>query len=141
VLVVGTRPHDLPVPRQDVHLPDRLVREAVAEGRRLDAESSDGASEGDRLELRYDQRRPMVRQESVDDLLVGGHPLDLGRARVGIDVEHPVERADVEPGGALGPEAEQVGGGLGQPDRSVGGQPPVLLDQFPHLIDMALSGP
>ena len=41
---------------QDVQLQHRLVRHAVPEGRRLDPQTADGSTEGDRLQLWDDER-------------------------------------------------------------------------------------
>ena len=63
---------------EHVHLEHRLVRQPVAEAGRLDAEAGDRAAEGDRPQLRDDERDQPVRQGRVDEVLVGAHALHLG---------------------------------------------------------------
>ena len=54
----------------------------------------------------------------VDQMLVGGHALDVGGTSLGVDLDHPVEGRHVETR-AGGPDAgpEQIGRLLGQPHR------------------------
>jgi len=96
VLVVGGRRHDLPVAGEDVHLEHRLVRQAVAERRRLDAESGHRAAQGDGPQLWDDHRHQAVRQGRVDEVFVGAHALDVGGACLGVDRDHTVQPGDVE---------------------------------------------
>ena len=100
---------------EDVHLQDRLVRQAVAERRRLDAEARDRAAEGDGAQLRHDVRDEPVRQGGVDEVLVGAHALHVGGAALDVHGDDAVEAGDVEtgdPGDCA--RAEEVGGPLRQ---------------------------
>ena len=127
VLVVGAGHDDLTGPGEDLHLADRLVRQAVAEGRGLDPEPGDRPAEGDGLELRDDQRHRPDRQGRVDEPFVGGHPLHLGDQPLGVDRQDVVELADVQAGHVETlAGAEEVGGALGQPDRLTRRNPPVV---------------
>ena len=63
-VLVGRRGDHLPGAGEDVHLQHRLVRQPVAERRRLDAEAGDRAAEGDGLQLRHDRAAPARRAVS-----------------------------------------------------------------------------
>ena len=122
VLAVRTCGDDLAVAGEDVHLDHGLVRQPVAERRRLDAEAGYCAPERDGPQLGNDQRHQAVRQRRIDQVLVGAHALDVGAARVGVDSDHAVEPGDVEAGDRLsGAGAEQIRGLLCQPNRLPGG--------------------
>ena len=55
----------------------------------------------------------------IDEVLVGGHPEDLGGATNRIDFEHSIESADIKPGIREGrPRPKQVRGPLLQTDGS-----------------------
>ena len=117
-LVAGPGGDHLAGAGEHVHLDDRLVRQAAAEAGGLDAEAGDRAAEGDRAQLRDDERHQAVGQRRVDEVLVGRHAGHVGGAGLGVDEDHPVEAADVEAGRVrrlAGPE--EVGGLLRQPDR------------------------
>src|SRR4029079_5001405 len=59
-----------------------------------------------------------VGQRRVDEVLVRRHAGDVGRPPSSVDLDHPVETADVEAGDARGlARSEEVGRLLGQPDR------------------------
>ena len=111
---------DLAGAGEDVGLDHRLVRQAVAERRRLDAEPDDRAAEGDGLELRDHERHQPVRERGGDEVLVGRHPGHVRGAGDGVDRQHAVQPVDGEPAAAVA-EAEQVRGLLAQPHRGVRG--------------------
>ena len=103
---------------EDVHLQHRLVRQPVAERRRLDAEAGDRAAEGDGLQLRHDQRRQPEGQRRGDEVLVGAHAGDVGRARLGVDRDDVRQPGGVEARGVrLRARPEQIRGALGEPHR------------------------
>jgi hypothetical protein len=121
VLAVGRGRHDLSATGEHVHLQDRLVRQAAAERRRLDAETGDGATERDGAELRHDLRDVAEGQQLVDERLVRAHALDVGRGRsIGryVDGDDAVEPVDIEARRVSGPAwTEEVGRALRQPNR------------------------
>ena len=127
----------LPIAGEDVHLDHRLVRQAPSEAGTLDPEARDGSTQGDGLQLRHAQGHEAVGQRRLDEVLIGGHALHLGGAVDGVDLEHAVERGDVEPGrrGAL-TLAEEVGGALGQSHGCAGRDRGVLTTQIrdPRVI-------
>ena len=115
---VRRRGDDLAGAGEHVHLEHRLVRQAVAERRRLDAQPGDRAAEGDRLELRHDQRasaraaasrRPGSRRCTC--------PATSAVRPVGSTSSTPVRPETSRPGPARGAAPEQVRGPLGQPHR------------------------
>ena len=117
-LVAGTSGDHLAGAGEDVHLDDRLVRQPAAEAGRLDAEAGDRAAEGDGAQLRDDEGHQSVGQRGVDEVLVGRHAADVGRACLGVDGDHAVEPADVEAGCVRRlARTEEVGRLLGQPHR------------------------
>ena len=83
--VAGLGGDDLARAGEHVHLEHRLVRESAAEARRLDAEPADRSAEGDRAQLRHDERDAAVGQRHLDEVLVGAHPLHLGDVAVDLD--------------------------------------------------------
>ncbi len=114
-VVTGADRADLPVAAQDVHLEHRLVRQPVAERRRLDAEPGDRSPERDGAQLRHHLRDEAARQRDVDEVLVGAHPLHVGGAGLLVDRDDAAETGDVEPGRVgAGAGPEEVGGVLGQ---------------------------
>ena len=82
---------------EDVHLEHRLVRQSIAERRRLDAEAGDGAAERDGLELRHHEGGEPVGQRRGDEVLVGAHAGHISRARLGIDRDDVRQPRGVEP--------------------------------------------
>ena len=84
-MLVGRRGEHLAGAGQDVHLQHRLVRQAVAKRRGLDAEPGDGPAERDRLQLRHHQRRQPVGQRGGDEVLVRAHPGHIGGPGLGVD--------------------------------------------------------
>ncbi len=131
LVVVGGDDHAA-VAGEDLQCGDGLVWHAVAQRGGFDAEASDRAAEGDRLELRHNQRHKLVRERGVAEVLVGGHAPDAGCPGHRIDAQHVAERGDVELGrcarcGIAKPE--QVGRALGQPNRRIGRQGRVGLDK------------
>ncbi len=134
-VVAGVDGDDLAVAGEDVHLAHRLVRQAVAEAGRLDAQAGDGAAEGDGAQLGHHQRDQAVGQRGRDEVLVGAHALDLGGARVRVDLEHAGQARDVEAGGGGGAAVpEQVRGLLGQAHRPARRDPGVGLPQPLHRL-------
>ena len=137
------RGQDLAVAGEDVDLENRLMGQAGAEGRALDAESGDRAAEGDRLELWDDQRCEAVRQSGRDEVLVGAHAGDVGGARLGIHRDDPVESGDVQSrmriGGALTKEVGRLlrkTHGCLRRDGTIAGQKvgnPLVECRSPHL--------
>ena len=127
----------LPIAGEDVHLDHRLVRQAPSEAGTLDPEARDGSTQGDGLQLRHAQGHEAVGQRRRHEVLVGRHALHLGGAVDGVDLEHAVERGDVEPGrrSAL-TLAEEVGGALGQSHGCAGRDRGVLATQIrdPRVI-------
>ena len=128
---------------EDVHLQHRLVGQPVAERGRLDAQAGDRAAEGDRPQLRHDQRDQPVPQGRVDQVLVGAHPLDVGGAPGRVDGDDAVEPGDVESGAVVrGARTEEVRGplasrtGVARRDRVVGRPQPVdrLLVPCPPVM-------
>lgn len=121
VLALGCCREDLTATGEDVDLEYRLVRKPAAERRRLDAESGDRAAEGDRLELRNDERGEAVGQRRVDQILVRAHPRHVGGASRGIDGDDLAQSRDVESRRLRGrPGPKQVGRLLSQTHRRVG---------------------
>jgi len=64
----------------------------------LDAQASHRAADGDRLELRHDQRHQSVLQRRVDKILVGGHTAGDRCPGLRVDAEHPPECGHVQAG-------------------------------------------
>ncbi len=103
---------------EDLHFLHRLVHQPVTERRRFDPQAAHRAADRDGLELRHHRRQQAVAQRFLDERGVRRHPLDIGDPALGIDAQHMVERAGVQPvpGSSLA-AAEQIGGRLPQPDR------------------------
>jgi len=121
---------DLAIAGQHLQLEHRLVGEAVAKGRGLDAQAGDRATERDRLQLRDDERHEAVLERHVDQLLVRRHRLHVRRACVRVERQHPLKTPDVQPAPArVSPGAEKVGGRLRQPNRCADGGRAVLPAQ------------
>jgi len=70
------------------------------------------------LQLRHDQWHQAVLEGRVDQPLERGHALHGGGPGHRVDLEHLVQRSDVQPGDpvSVGTEPEQVRGGFGEPD-------------------------
>ena len=133
VLSLGARGDDIACAGEDVHLQDGLVRQAVAERRRLDAEAGHRPAQGDGPQLRDHERAQAVGQRRCDEVFVGAHAADLGRATGRLDRDHPVEPRDIEPGDpGAGAGTEEVGRLLGQADRSRRRDRAVALDEPLH---------
>ena len=122
VLAVRASDDDLTVAGEDLRLEDRLVRQAGAERRRLDAQAGDGAAQRDRAQLRDDEGHEAVRKGRRDQVLVGRHALHAGGSRDRVEVDDVVQVGDVESRGVRGALAEEVRGPLAQPHRRIRGQ-------------------
>ena len=106
---------DAAIRQRDVHFLHRLVDQAVAEGRGLDADAGHRAANGDGLELRHHARHHAVGQRGVDQGVVGNHPLDVRPAFFRVYFKH-IHQA---PGGKAAARgraiAQQIGERLVQP--------------------------
>ena len=91
-------------------------------------EPGDRTTEGDRLELRHDQRHQAVRQGGVDQVLVRGHARDVRGARGRVDGDDARQAGGVQSGRGR-PEPEQVRAGLAQADPRVRRELAVAPDQ------------
>ena len=91
-------------------------------------EPGDRTTEGDRLELRHDERHQPVRQGRVDQVLVRGHARDVRRARGRVDGDDARQAGGVQCGRGR-PEPEQVRAGLAQADPRVRRELAVAPDQ------------
>ncbi len=141
VLALGAGRDDLARAGEDVHLQDRLVGQAAAERRRLDAEAGHRTAQGDGLELGHHQRRQSVGQGRLHEVLVGAHPLDVRGARLRVDRDHAPQPGHVQArcvGGGSG--TEQVGRLLGEPDRRVRRDGAIARGEPAHRKVMAGMG-
>ncbi len=120
MLVVRRASDDAAVAGQDVHRDDRVVHEAVAEGRGLDPNAGDGAAQRDRLELRDDGGHRSDGERGVGEVDEGRHSLRLDEVGFGIDADDLVEMSEIDgrrtPARAV---AKQVRRLLRQPDGGV----------------------
>ena len=133
---------DLPGPDEDVHRADRLVRQAVAEAARFDAQPGHRAAEGDGAQLRDDQRHDTPSQGRLDESLVGRHALHGRRPRVGVDVQHGGEAGAVQSGPARGrPGSEEIGRPFGQPGRLPRIESGVTVGEQAHGGPVFVVGP
>ena len=96
VLAVRRRRDHLAGAGEDLHLPHRLVRQAVPERRRLDAQPGHRAAQGDGLELRDDQGHQAVRERRVDQVLIGRHARDVRGPGDRVHGDHAGQAGGVE---------------------------------------------
>ena len=132
-VLVGRRGEHVAGAGQDVHLQHRLVRQAVAKRRGLDAEPGDGPAERDRLQLRHHQRRQPVGERGSDEVLVRAHPGHIGGPGVGVDRDDARQPRCVQAlDSVLGTRPEQVRRGFGQPNRGVFRDGPIAREKPLH---------
>jgi hypothetical protein len=84
----------------DIDLQDGLVRKAVAQRRRFDAQAGDRPAEGDGLQPGHDQRHQTVCERHLNEPLVGAHVLHVGGTGPLVDTDHPIETGCIESDGS-----------------------------------------
>ena len=145
VLVVLGGDEHAAVAGEELHLGHRLMRQPVPDRGRLDAQAGNRPAQGNRLELRHDQRHQAVRQRGVAQVLIRCHPAHDGRPGRGVHVDNPGESRHVQADTLALPcrvaEPEEVRRRLRQPDRDAGRHRGVGVAQPRHggLMSRLLS--
>src|SRR5690606_29264392 len=97
VLVRRRGGHDSAARQQHVRFEHTVVHEAAAKARRLDADADRRAAYRDVLQLRHDARHEAASKRVARDGLERREPLDVERARVGVEPDDVVELAEGDP--------------------------------------------